>query len=111
MREEMTELEVCRLSAEALAKHIGHISHGEVTIIGCDENGEFETRWNPILNAEQRWECVEWLLAAEYALTIWNRPDKNHTQEAMGYAEIVQLECPASEFPARCVAELQRRKA
>jgi hypothetical protein len=114
VREEMTELDVCRLSAEALTlpleiqddvvwihRHGGRNFSGKEVRAGG-------TRWNPLLNAEQRWECVEFLLKQGWRIEFGHsgqylsKPLEQPSHTFM---------CPASEFPARAVAELQRRKA
>lgn len=102
----MTDLEICRLSAEALGKpwlnaHWPNCADG--------------SHWDPLTNAEQRWECVEWLIAGGYQLALGYYPTANsrntenwlHSRSSGG---VFYLICPASEFPARAVAELQKRK-
>jgi hypothetical protein len=106
----MTDLDVCRLSAEVLGKKV-------VTLTRGDEAGLPMTRdaigllvpWNSLTNAEQRWECVEWLLSNGCALRIGARTTHHLEISDLSQSDI-WLECPASEFPARAVAELQKRK-
>lgn len=114
----MDKLEVCRLSAEALGKEI--LSPEEYpdtrstvgvldseTVVVSDQNGIHE--WDPLENASQRWECVEWLLAHGYDVGLW--PEARHylwDQNKDRFGDRIEIECPASEFPARAVAEISR---
>jgi hypothetical protein len=123
VREEMTELEVCRLSAEALGKKhtecVGEVNpairrHAVWIDAGglATEGLEAWIEWNPLLNAEQRWECVEWLLKENeivFAENYQTNPLAHALRARNGRPNTI-IHCPDSEFPARAVAELQRRK-
>jgi hypothetical protein len=102
----MTDLEVCRLSAEALGHKASHWAEpGDRVYL----DGDITREWNPLLNAEQRWECVEFLLRTEEAIHLRTSSGSVHVGDPN--VSDVWIDCPASEFPARAVAELQKRKA
>lgn len=116
----MTTLEVCRLSAEA----VGHKETDPplANEYGVAIQGAHLFVWNPLTNAEQRWECVEWLLERGDICFEKRDPEPYIYYHEFTYAQKPESEgdngwrtiaetCPASEFPARAVAELQRRKA
>ena len=105
------DLEACRLSAEAL----GYVVHGE-----CWQDNKFQyldigpvtvVPWNPLTDAEQRWECVEWLLARGwYDINFCGDGEHHLWSLDKTYGSIFQFDGPAAEFPARAVAELRRRE-
>ena len=102
----MTDLDICRLSAEALGKKLSErwtLYQDKPAL--CFEDG---LPWNPITIAEQRWECVEWLLRNG---DLWLSAPDDHEFCSHENRVIVELPFPASEFPARAVAELHKRKA
>ena len=111
----MTDLEVCKLSAEALWPKFYTERHrdGELWVYPNGQ-GSFAGwfPWNPLTNAKQRWECVEWLLKQNKDSWISLDSGNVNTYDWVAANEdhIVQIECPTAEFPARAVAELQRRK-
>ena len=110
----LTDLDVCRLSAEALgheAKTKNHPELGKIVTYGGTTNHDWCV-WNPLTNAKQRWECVEWLLKQNKDSWISLDSGNVNTYDWVAANEdhIVQIECPTAEFPARAVAELQRRK-
>ena len=83
--------EVFRLSAKALAKHDALLP-----------------LWDPFNNAYQRWECVEWILVHGRVLLF--DPGGRHESRGMFAGDSMKIECQAAEFPARAVAEVQRRR-
>ena len=96
----MTELEVCRLSAEAInPDRLRYEPDRELVWDWLNMKP-----WNPRTDAEQRWECVEWLLKRGLKIELvrggaWiEKPDF-----------IYSTRRPASEFPACAVAELHKR--
>jgi hypothetical protein len=111
VREDVTELEVYRLSAEALGVAVRE--RAGALLCGPFKDSELIADvWNPLLNAEQRWECVEFLLLNNSTLILSGDGEENEWYQ--GHAETligIHERGPASEFPARAVAELQRRKA
>lgn len=108
----MTDLEVFRLSAEA-CKGQAVIDDGACWV-PWGLSGKGAEKWNPFTNAEQRWQCVETLLKTHVigmeqhfwrdgaAHCIWNKNGYKSDGDFF-------LDCPASEFPARALAELHRR--
>ena len=101
----MTDLEVCRLSAEALEKRIEEVSD-EVWV---DEFNDGTVHpWNPLEIAEQALECMAWLLNRGL-VELRTNPDRCYWWCIGGPGHIV-LNCPARQFFARAVAELQKRK-
>jgi hypothetical protein len=103
----MDKLEVCRLTAEALGKkHALGVANNVVWLIGEDDLLD-GTEWDPLTNADQRWECVEWLLA--HGMDCCLIADGTHISGPDPEAKDVFIEtCQASEFPARAVAEISR---
>jgi hypothetical protein len=104
----MTDLEVCRLSAEALGKGGIYDDGGAIWI---HHGTTYSRHWNPLTDAEQRWACVEFLLNTSEVVLAQNgttNPFAHAVREKAGPSIIIR--CPASKFPARAVAELQRRK-
>jgi len=102
----MTDLEVCRLSAEGLGKRIVNHPNDPPSIV--NSKGGI-VPWNPLANAEQRWKCVEWLRGQRYGVSIGDI-DYHELISTKDTQDNVVLECPAAEFPARAVAELRRRE-
>lgn len=104
----MTDLEVCRLGAEALGKHAVEYNGTNLWVFkkwpDPNDNGGVEM-WNPLTDAEQRWECVEWL--RKYGQILIGSAH-HHKLSIAGVT--VSFYCEVKEFPARAVAELQRRK-
>lgn len=106
-RDQLAALEVCRLSAEALGKHPMREGWKPVGAVGPSMECFLidDSVWNPLVNPEQRWACVKWLLE-RYPVTLGMKNRNNW----VGMPIAVSLDCPAAEFPARAVAELRRRK-
>ena len=101
----MDDLEVCRLSAEALGKVIETDAAPKDAVWVQGPNGERWVYWNPLTNAEQRWECVERLL--ERGSIVLSRTIGHGVYS--GGQLFPEITCPAAEFPARAVAEIRRR--
>jgi len=97
----LSDLEVFKLSAEACGQLVHtHFANEKLWIHYA--NGSIE-EWNPFLNADQRWECVQKLLEMGYCVRIGFANDDYHQLE--GEPEI---NCPAEEFPARALAQLHK---
>lgn len=104
----MDNLDVFRLSAEAF----GYSPDPQQVVLNplglwawnLDKREYFW--WNPFTNAEQRWQCVEKLLE----MGSFGEWGKNHGRFLPYGGEWVNFNCSAYEFPARALAELQRRK-
>ena len=101
------DLEACRLSAEAL----GYVVHGE-----CWQDNKFQyldigpvtvVPWNPLTDAEQRWECVEWLRQRKCHLLI---SPHHHHKLMIGGKTVSIYDHDAGRVPALAVAELRRRE-
>lgn len=108
MDDNSDELEICRISAEALEYGITKENYSPRGGLLVWKDGK-AIDWNPLTNAEQRWECVEWLLAHGHDVNITCSLDEaQHTTQTRKF-DWTSFSCPASEFPARAVAELQRR--
>ena len=103
----MTDFEVCRLSAEAMWKEVSNDIASDDGVFVSNDPSQPEVHWNPLTNAEQRWECVEWLLELKCFVFLYGLTEHKIDSERGGP---IYIDCPASEFPARAVAELQRRK-
>lgn len=108
----MTDLEVFRLSAKACGYY--EVPHSEMPPVmwgmRCFVRREADrlVEWNPFTDAEQRWECVRKLLE-NYGVIIFADFSKQEYHEwyRMDSKEMFSLKCPAEEFPARCLAELE----
>ena len=87
----MERNEVFKLSAKALSKHDALLP-----------------LWDTFNNAYQRWECLEWLLVHGHVLVF--DPGGRHESRSLFLQESMVIECLAAEFPARTVAEVQRRR-
>lgn len=109
----MSDLEVFRLSALACA-HEAPIVEGDTVFLAMwgTLSG---TRWNPFTNAEQRWECVRKLLEIGDIWLYHYETKRGHVLFDAGITEThfppVDINCPAEEFPARALAELEARNA
>lgn len=102
----MTELEVCRLTAKAF----GRVYDPSFVPDPYDEREDIRiSNWNPLTNAEQRWECVEWLDTSGYNILLATESSVAIARTAGPQANIA-ISCHKNEFPARAVAEIQKRK-
>lgn len=111
----MDEFEICRLSAEALGykSKTESICNALVVYVMHKAMPKADWRdWNPLTNAKQRWECVEWLLKRG-GVIIFSGDPKDDAQEYYKFdamegrnIDLVTMRCPVSEFPARAIAEL-----
>ncbi len=102
----MTDLEVFKLSANSCKCRIANIYENRIGILVELENG---IAWNPFTNAEQRWECVEKLLEMGPVNFLNAQVAEMYPVDPFAALPIL-IKCPASEFPARALAELQKRK-
>ena len=103
----MTDLEVFRLSAKACGNSIDAKwpDSTRVYIFGSFRE------WNPFTNDSQRWECVKKLL--ETGFNIDFTPYREMFKQSVfdnGTIGTINIDCPAEEFPARALAELESRK-
>lgn len=103
----MTDLEVFRLSAEACGETFYEATDGFGGKYLHTNRGE----WHPFTNAGQRWQCVEKLLEARAFIVLDPAPGNHHSADAVAWRkeQRIKITCPASEFPARALAELWRR--
>ena len=107
----MDDLTVCRLSAEALEKRVREdIDPEDIHFMRLERyDGDLNGgEWNPFIDAEQRWECVEWLRQRKCHLLI--SPGHHHKVNLAGGETISIYDHDAARVPARAVAELRRRE-
>ena len=105
-----TDLEVCRVTAEACGKTVVYSEAGDVCTVDdgiaiYDENGLI-IPWNPITTPEQRDECEDKLLELGYWFVEGTR--LCHLQHMTEPDWI--FNGPWRKFPARALAEVQRGK-
>jgi|SRR6266850_1544898 len=99
----MKPLEVCRLSAEALGYKASHWAEpGD----GIYLDGDITREWNPLTNAEQRWECTLKLMSLGWDVCFAR---ENDIHSAANGLECMDIKCDASAFPAMALAELWKR--
>ena len=103
----MDELKVCRLSAEALGKAIETDAAPKDAVWIQGPNGERWVHWNPLTNAEQRWECVEFMMRGDSHRSLIIDSEKYHEWYRWDSRAPISIKCPAAEFPARAVAEIR----
>lgn len=104
----MSDLEVFRLSALACGAPNPRIAAGKCVFDGFVDMDGLAT-WNPFTNAEQRWECVTKLLQ-HGKIILLDSEDGGYLPDKMGRLPVC-VNCPAEEFPARALAELESRNA
>lgn len=96
------------INAEALGKEVVGIDTTPKDAVWIQEpNGERWVHWNPLTNADQRWECMEFLLRYDGSLMFDS--DGNNDWDTWDGMHRIYMKCPAAEFPARLVAEIRRR--
>lgn len=89
----MEKADICRLSAKALGKPAAIL-----------------LLWDPLTNAYQRWECLEWILV-QGRLVLLDSGNRHESWSLIRLPELtIRIDCMAAEFPARVVAEIQRRR-
>lgn len=117
----MDQLEIFRLSAEAMGWRVEPLEDGRYRVYDSQEPTDIPifgignwimNKWNPFTNAEQRWQCVETLLKTHVIEMEQLRDGAAHyvlNKNGRKSDGCFFLDCPASEFPARALAELHRR--
>jgi hypothetical protein len=104
----MTDIDVFRLSAEACGYETVGNEYGYLIVLKSIDGGPLKRAyWNPIFSAQDRWDCVMKLLDMGYSIRFHADDDINSLFHA---EEVIDHQCPAEEFPARALAELQSRK-
>lgn len=110
MEQMLDKLSVCRLSAEMLEKKfiLDTDSNDQNPYVRLEKySSDLDSGpWNPLENAEQRWECQQYL---------HQRGSRHYSKDALQfvpYDEAAELLifAPPNEIDARAVAELRRRK-
>ena len=109
----MSDIDVFRFSAKSCGHMVSPSTEGDHVWIVNQGAGNYA--WNPFTNDSQRWECVKKLLENDGTLVFSDVSIPGEIHEwYRGFMETSQVwhsDCPAEEFPARTLADLESRKA
>lgn len=111
----MSEMEVLILSAKACGYTHNIGKNGCVFIYQSYGPTTRKLFWEPFTNAEQRWECVMKLLEMGYCMVLsnaeWGKSEVGWLSMDGCVTRALRVDSPASEFPARALAVLQKKQS